>query len=54
MIEHGGFLRVFSFTRPVIRASGHVFQQLKFYFKYANNCLPVYFQNVTFQTCLEI
>ena len=28
-------------------------QQLKFYFKYTNRCLPVYFQNFTFQTGLE-
>ena len=29
-------------------------QQLKFYFQYINNCLPVYFQNVIIKTGLEI
>ena len=32
----------------------HYVQQLRFYFKYTNNCLYVFFQNFTFQTGCEI
>ena len=50
----------FSHTDPIFKKLNvlkiydlHYVQQLKFYFKYTNNCLPVYFQNFTFQTGLE-
>ena len=55
------FSMYFSRTDPIFRKPNvlkisdlHYVQQLKFYFKYINNCLPVYFQTFTFQTGLEI
>ena len=51
----------FSHTDPIFKKLNvlkiydlHYVQQLKFYFKYTNNCLPVYFQNFTFQSGLKI
>ena len=51
----------FSHTDPIFKKLNvlkiydlHYVKQLKFYFKYTNNCLLVYFQNFTFQTGLKI
>ena len=51
----------FSHTDPIFKKLTvlkiydlHYVQQLEFYLKYTNNCLPVYFQNCTFQTGLKI